>query len=300
MGNFRSFKHRNAKMMNYGHGDRASGPTVHTDRLVTDWDRYATGIEECPYYIHGTNLSEFVNGPNVRDIPREKREGFLPQRTRQKKTKEELDALSDKEKAAYTEKLSQEERERDAEGARNLAHFFEENFFNQVTDEKKRALLVSVAMAHFHQGGLPHATNLSINKQNHTKRKLFDPERRINFEWTDEGLVITEENSYKQWIDMDSGQKHQRKANEPAYAETKTVYLITPDAHIKLIDLQIDCPSKNLAEIFDKREPHEQPYRGILEFLNFLVSKMNLWVGHKKTLDESPPETPDTLYRPSQ
>ncbi|MDF1677486.1 MAG: hypothetical protein P1U32_02185 [Legionellaceae bacterium] len=294
---FKSFKYRNKKMMNYGRGDRAAGPTEDENQLVSDWDRYARGVEVCPYYIHGINLSEFINGAHVRKTPYADREGFFPQRTTQKKTKEELEALSDKEKAAYTESLTQEEHERKAEGAANLAHFFEENLFNQVEDKKKRALLVATAMAHFHQGGLPHATNLSINKQNETTHKLLDPERRINFEWTDKGLIITEENTYKKWVDSITGEKHECRGNQAFYAETKSVYLLTPDAQIQLLDLQINCPSSSLAEAFDKRPAGEQPYRRIREFINFLLRQFNL---QRESLDDSPPEKPDTLYRPPQ
>ncbi len=154
-----------------------------------------------------------------------------------------LAAETPEERKIREEDFLQAEIERQAAGQDNLAQFFEEHFFKdidskeeegklRISDDQRRAL-IQAAMQHFHQGGLPHATNLSMNKQNQTQHKLSDPERKIYFDWTKDGFLITEENTYKEWVDNKTGAKHRCSADEPYFAETKSSYLLTPNADIK-------------------------------------------------------------------
>ncbi|MCH9756433.1 MAG: hypothetical protein K0U37_04480 [Gammaproteobacteria bacterium] len=284
---FKSFKYRNTQIINYGSGDtQPSGPTSKINQVVTDWDRYATATETCPYYINGQNLATLTKGT-----------GFLPKRTINSRLKAALEKEdeTEEEKEERIQQATIEERERQTEGRENLERFFEMTLFNQVKNVEQRNHLVQAAMKHFHQAGLPHATNLSINAQNDTKYKLKDPERRINFEWTDKGLIITEENTYKKWSDMTPKGKpieHVCRRGKPYYAETKTTYLLTPDSDIKLIDLEINCPSRKLASIFDKREAHEQPYRYLKDIINYFLQAIHI---QREVIDSKLPDA-QTIY----
>ncbi len=177
---------------------------------------------------------------------------------------------------------------------KELKDFLIEHLFREAENPN---LLAEAAIKHCHQAGLPHATNYSVTQQNQTQHQPRDPITRISFSWnnsnSNQGLQITEENTYKEWIHTGTGAKHRCTDAEPYYAETKTTYLLTPDAKIKLVDLQIDCPSQNLAEVFDKREASEQPLRGSLK--NAVKVFMDMMHIKQEVMDTRAPE-PRTIY----
>lgn len=264
MTDFKSFKHRNMQLITYGDDPAEPGPTNKTHQLVSDWNRWATSKDKCFIYIQGQPLSELVDS-------------FIPEQVSPNESSEERGIRYDA-------------------GAQNLRNFFREHVFEAVEDVAECDILVEMAMHHFHQGGLLLATNNSINAQNHSRHQLKDPERRVNLGWTKNGLEITEENTYKAWSEIDDKGKpinHTCSDNKPYYAQTKSTYLLKPDGRVQLLDLEVDCPSKNLASIFDKREPNEQPHRGLRNTINFLMTSMNL---HRETMDAKAPEARD-LYQ---
>jgi hypothetical protein len=149
-----------------------------------------------------------------------------------------------------------------------LRDFFKQHLFPRDPNAEQ---LATLAMAHFHQAGLPHATNFSIKNisMSDPNIKVSDPESMINFKPDLKGLIIQEINTYKKWQDTSHGRPvtHECSASKPFYAKTETTYKITPDkedprgAVIDLINLEIDCPSQHLAPIFDKRPEAEQTMR---------------------------------------
>jgi len=175
-----------------------------------------------------------------------------------------------------------------------LRDFFKQHLF---ADGPNAEQLATSAMAHFHQAGLPHATNFSIKNisMSNPNIKVSDPESIINFEVNPEGLIIREENTYKKWQDTSHGRPvtHECSASKPFYAKTETTYRLTPDAKIDLTDLEIDCPSKNLAPIFDKRPERDQTIRaGGGEMLKHIVADA---IKAFKGEPESPPPSPRRL-----
>ncbi len=137
-----------------------------------------------------------------------------------------------------------------------LQNFFAENLCQNVYDLAERKALVDMAMQHLYQAGLPHATHSSIMAlaAQHPNKVLASPVMHIDYRAGAQGILITERNTYLKWLE--SGRiSHQRTADK-YYAQTNTVYFVS-SKQIELKDLTIDCPSRNLAPIFDQR-PHEQ------------------------------------------
>lgn len=182
-----------------------------------------------------------------------------------------------------------------------LRDFFKKNLFPKDPNAEK---LATLAIANFHQAGLPHATNFSIKNisMSDPNIKVSDPESQIEFEPDLKGLIIREKNTYKKWQDTRYGRPvtHECSASKPFYARTETTYRLTPDskdprgAAIDVIDLEIDCPSKNLAPIFDTRPKDEQIMRvGGGEMLKHIVA--DVIDAFKNEPEESSPPTPRRL-----
>lgn len=142
----------------------------------------------------------------------------------------------------------------------DLRLFIKNNLFSNVdTDEQ----LITNALNHFNQGGIPTATYKTVNQINISSPSsvlLSEPNFKINFSQTKDGVLISEEDTYRKWMEK-NGTKHERSVSEPFYAQTKSTYLFTKEGEIKLLDLQIDCPSRHLATVLDQREPSEQIMR---------------------------------------
>ena len=178
------------------------------------------------------------------------------------------------------------------ENITELQNFFKEHLFPDASNADE---LSTLAIQHFHQAGLPHATNFSIKNTSagNPNIQVGDPESMINFIPSKEGLVITEQNTYKKWQDTRHGKpiKHECSGSKPFYAETKTSYHLTAEAGIELTDLEINCPSQHLAPIFDKRPKHEQTMRvSGGEWLKNMVAELIQRLWGKPDLDAAPPE----------
>ena len=143
-----------------------------------------------------------------------------------------------------------------------LTTFIEEKLFMLQQDEAEKKALTQMVLALGYQGGLFHATSSAMTERTHgTNIGLSQPEMRIDLKSTENGLEITENNQYKGWAEMSSQTKHSCiGTNKPYYAQTQTTYLMTPQ-DIKLTDLIVDCPSINLAKVFDTRPDQEQRFR---------------------------------------
>ena len=178
------------------------------------------------------------------------------------------------------------------ESVGELRSFLKDNLFPHA--ENADALATS-AIAHFHQAGLPHATNFSIKNisTSNPNIKVGDPETIINFEASSDGLVIKEKNTYKNWQDTSHGKpiKHECSGSKEFYAQTETSYLLTENDEIKLTDLEINCPSRHLAPIFDERPKEEQTIRFPAgEILKNMVAYLIEKIWSKPSLEDTPPE----------
>ncbi|HVT61888.1 MAG TPA: hypothetical protein VHD33_00160, partial [Legionellaceae bacterium] len=78
-------------------------------------------------------------------------------------------------------------------------------------------------------------------------------------------------------------------------AKTQTIYRMTPE-HIEMCDLLVDCPSRNLAAVFDERPDQEQMMRFpvLRDLIARLIAALFGRVGFVK---EQEPEA-KSLHRP--
>jgi|GEM_PF-6016434 len=169
-----------------------------------------------------------------------------------------------------------------------LQDFFKQHLF---PDTEHADGLAITATLHFHQAGLPHATNFSIKNisMNNKKMQVNDPETMINFKPTKNGLIITEKNTYKAWLDI-SGTKsktHTGSPSKPFRAETETSYLLKHDGSIEVTDLQVKCPSSKLKPIFNPES--------IFKMLQDLLVNMMRTILRSPDTESSPPPSPRQL-----
>lgn len=178
----------------------------------------------------------------------------------------------------------------DFENLDELRSFVKEHLFCKLEEKDITPELIDNALAHFNQGGIPTATYKTINQKNISStetRKLNEPEFKITFTPTAQGVQITEVDTYKKWTDISGGkvQKHECGPEKPFYARTETKYLFTTTGDIKLLNCEVDCPSKNLAAIFDKPSLIER----LLETIRAMFSsKKNEPLQEDKILFQSP------------
>lgn len=228
------WKHKNMNVFEYN-TDKAAGPAEERQAL-SDWSRHVISGKACTY---------FIDGKSVADI-----------------RAQEL-GTQDPKQLAFKD-------------VDELRTFFVKHLFVKVEDKQQQITLANLAIAHFHQTGLTHATNFCIkNLGNENPRmKVGDPKTKIDFTPTQEGVKLVEANTYNKWQQIVPGvarpKEHVRTREHAYYAKTETSYLLTAK-DIQVTDLTIDCPSKNLAPIFDKREEGQQIYRAVY-FLRELVA----------------------------
>lgn len=143
-----------------------------------------------------------------------------------------------------------------------LAAFLKEKMFTSQTDETEKEALTQMVLALGYQGGLFHATSSAMTERTlGTNVALNQPDMRIDLKSTESGLEIIEENKYIKWREMSPSKEHSCVGTDkPYYAQTQTTYLMT-SKDIKLTDLLVDCPSRNLAPLFDARPAQEQRFR---------------------------------------
>ncbi|MDP1603355.1 MAG: hypothetical protein Q8M03_08835 [Legionella sp.] len=147
--------------------------------------------------------------------------------------------------------LLTEEGKEGFQDADELAAFFKKHLFSKphYTEEDSNAL-VNLALMHFHQAGFPFATNFCINNTYRGQTQASDPVTRIDFEDTENGLVIKEQQTYKTLVT--NGKPDKITNPEKYHAKTITTSLMNAQG-ITLKDLEIDCQSRRAAPIFDKR-----------------------------------------------
>lgn len=158
-----------------------------------------------------------------------------------------------------------------------LIDFFKEHLFAKPSHtEKERQSLAELALMNFHQAGFPFATNFCVNNTSRANIRASEPISRIDFNDTEKGLVITEQQTYKELVDKKTGKKDTIRDPEKYHARTTTTSLMTPQG-ISVQNLEIDCMSRKAAPIFDKR--------GLFEKIRLYLSKL---LGSEK---EQPPLT---------
>jgi|GEM_PF-2211896 len=247
------YKERYLNVVHYGERPDAAGPQLDKtkgNQVVSDWNRMmAAGQkagETCPYYINGKNLRQLRTGNAFLDIADLK--NFL---------KHQLlyHVLTDDEKSSY-EQLQDE-------------HVTPEG----LEAEKKLDALTEFSFMHCHQGGLPHATDFSLRTARtdvmRERIAVSKPETRVDFNASIEGLKICERNTYTRWQErLGSAEKIHVSLDKgkPFYAQTESTYLITPNTkNIELVQLNIDCPSKNLAPIFNKLDENQHVIQSMFD-----------------------------------
>jgi len=263
------WEHRNLDVFKYGI-EGAAGPSDKDRQSVDDWSRHVISGEMCTYCI---------NGKKVSDI-----------------RKEDIESNGHEFKDAAELKNAMKFKDED-----DLCDFFKKHLFANV-EEVEQDKLARSACQHFHQAGLTHATNFCVKNSGNVDAviKVGDPKTMVNFQVAENGLTITEENTYKKWFEiLDPAKKpreHLCTGSKDYYAKTTSTYLFTSD-DIKLVDLKIDCPSRNLAKIFDKRPESEQITRYLSSgFLRNLVAALLVrMMGNRMSGDNS--VEPKTIYR---
>lgn len=156
-----------------------------------------------------------------------------------------------------------------------LMDFFKEHLFSKPNyqDADKNAL-ANLALMHFHQAGLPFATNFCINNIHRGSIFASEPVSRIDFNDTEKGLEVIEQQTYKQLI-SNKGKKNTITNLNQYHARTITTSLINTNG-ITLQNLDIDCSTRAAAPIFDKRGLWEkicQYIKNILIDFNCLQEK---------------------------
>jgi guanine nucleotide exchange protein RalF len=129
-----------------------------------------------------------------------------------------------------------------------LKEFFMNTLFSQISDEKLKENLAKESLKIFHQGGLPFASHyclVSLNQKSNIK--LPGEIIKVNFSPNEEGVLITEENTY---ANLSIGNKIYK--SHTYHAKTESQVLFGKDG-IDIKEMTIDCPSRHAATILDKR-----------------------------------------------
>ena len=137
-------------------------------------------------------------------------------------------------------------------GVEELINFFIENLFLKISDEELKGNLAKKSLLIFHQGGLPFASHYCLVSIAQTgKVKLPGEKIKVNFSPSEEGILITEENTYTK---LCIGGKVY--PSDTYHAKTESQVLFGKDG-IEVKKMSIDCPSRYAATILDKRTFYE-------------------------------------------
>lgn len=232
MGNYKYWEHKNLNFFSYD-SDATMGTAGAGTATLSDWNRHVNAQESCPYFINGVKLSE-LRAQMVK-------EG--------KCDKLEFSSVDE------------------------LKRFFKEYIFKNLSPDEAD-LAAEHASLQCHQAGIQHATYQHAGAYVLDKFSgigLSEPKFTVHFDSTDEGAKITEINAFYEWVERPSGKKHTRNPNEEYYAYTSTIYQFTPKC-LQIEELIIDCPSLNLAPVFDKRPGEEQITRMSNRFFRALFA----------------------------
>lgn len=159
--------------------------------------------------------------------------------------------------------------------------------------------LIQMTLSFGYQAGLFHATNSAASKligeSSRSQVSLPQANMRVDLTIEANGLTIKETNEYRKWTDNRPNAKkaiHQCGEDKPYYVKTETTYSMTPDK-IEMIDLHVDCPSRNLAPFLDERKSRDQRVRFPI-FKNSIAGVIDV-LFHKAGFSNEPP-TPRVLY----
>ncbi len=177
-----------------------------------------------------------------------------------------------------------------------LHSFFKEHLFKNIKEPEQQDQIVAAISQHLYQSGLPHATSSSVQTLNTREQQVAQPAMRIDFNATSNGVNITETNTYTKWIQtLENGKiKQHNRSEENYYAKTKSVYNVTMDG-ITLKELDIDCPSKNLAKLFDNKPAIN---RNVFAFVQDCAAAFIKYLSNAKEEKKAPEE--QALFQFSQ
>lgn len=231
-------------------------------QTLSDWNRHIAAGERCSYFINGVKLSEL-------------RENMLKE-----------GACQHLEFADPAE----------------LIQFFKDYLFKDLSTEQAE-ISAAQAILQWHQSGIQHATyqhTWAYALKNFPNLQLSSPTTNVHFINTTDGVLITENNAYREWTKVQSNgevEKHSRTEKEPHFAQTSTTYLFTPEG-IQLQGLSIDCTEQDLAPLFDK-QPEETTIsyltnRFFIALYAFIVS---LFTDYTVVSMEEPEEETHTIFK---
>lgn len=189
-------------------------------QTLTDWNRHIIVGERCGYFINGVKLSEL-------------RATMLA-----KGACQQLEFIDTSE----------------------LTQFFKDYLFKDLSAEQAD-IAAAQAILQWHQSGIQHATyqhTWAYALKNFPNLQLSSPNTNVHFTNTADGVLITENNAYREWAKVKPNgevEKHSRTEKEPHFAQTSTTYLFTPES-VELQGLSIDCSEPDLTLLFDK-QPEE-------------------------------------------
>lgn len=104
-----------------------------------------------------------------------------------------------------------------------LAAFFKKHLFSKPNyTEADSGILVNLALMHFHQAGFPFATNFCINNTHEGKTRASEPIGRIDFNDSENGLVVIEQQTYKKLV-FANGKVHEISSTNPKKYHAKTI-----------------------------------------------------------------------------
>ncbi len=178
--------------------------------------------------------------------------------------------------------------------------FLKEQLFKDQSKDKQDQL-VAMMLAFGYQSGLFHATSSAVTKMVGDKNEkstfkigLSQPDMQIHLITDNGGLRVIEQNEYRTWSDLSGKDKHICSDKE-YYAKTQTIYAMTPE-HIEMRDLLVDCPSRNLAHIFDERPGQEQMLR--FPILRELIAAIIAALFNRAGFSEESTVESKSLHRP--
>ena len=181
------------------------------------------------------------------------------------------------------------------ENETSFKNFLRETLYPTFKAEEQEQLIEMTMLAGY-QSGLFHATNSAITQKSQGTNIVFPKtDTRIDMLVDERGLQVMETNLYKEWLDKSKNyQRHHCEDGKEYYAKTESTYLITPTT-CELHDLIVDCPSRNLAPIFDERPTEDQRVR--FPILRGLVAKIIDTIFRRPSIaDEQKPDT-EILHR---
>lgn len=149
-----------------------------------------------------------------------------------------------------------------------MKDFFKAVLFSKYKGERLDELVES-ALFHFHQAGLQHTTNFCTNNITRNQLKCSDPVTRIDFISTEDGVSIKEDNKYQEIVNTKTGKKTDFITDADKYhARTTTEYNFTDEGYT-VQNLEVDCPNRQVADVFDKRTLLEK----ITQYINNVIAE---------------------------